>query len=135
MAKITLPKECNDLCRFRDCFRIEKDKGPYTPGKGYTSYYKNPEVVCMTRLLHGCPGPFINGKFKRPMPNWEDFIKEEEEKINATKCTQKVRGRWNFLLQQFKILVGDLKDFEEERLKQLSSYEDTMGMAPKKEKD
>ncbi len=44
-------------CAFRSCLRVGENKGPFTQGRGYTSYYKNPELVCMARHLHGCPHP------------------------------------------------------------------------------
>lgn len=50
---------CSDprLCWMRECMNPGEDKGSYTPGRGYTSYYKNPRPECMRRLLHGCPYP------------------------------------------------------------------------------
>ncbi len=42
-------------CEFRSCLRVGEDKGSFTQGVGYTSYYKNPELVCMHNHLHGCP--------------------------------------------------------------------------------
>ena len=44
-------KECPKL----NCYQLGQDKGPYSPGRGYTSYYKTPKWVCMRRHLHGCP--------------------------------------------------------------------------------
>ena len=38
-----------------NCYRLGQDKGPYSPGRGYTSYHKTPKWVCMRRHLHGCP--------------------------------------------------------------------------------
>jgi hypothetical protein len=48
-------------CAQRSCFQLGFDKGSYTPGRGYTSYYRDAKghtiekPVCMTRHLHGCP--------------------------------------------------------------------------------
>ena len=42
-------------CPTRSCYRLGFDKGPYTLGRGYTSYYKTARPVCETRHLHGCP--------------------------------------------------------------------------------
>jgi len=42
-------------CLQRKCYQPHQNKGPFTVGKGYTSYYKNPEWVCMRNHLHGCP--------------------------------------------------------------------------------
>ena len=44
-------EECPKL----NCYQLGQDKGTYSPGRGYTSYYKKPKWVCMTRHLHGCP--------------------------------------------------------------------------------
>lgn len=65
-----LAPECDELCRFRHCLVPGEDKGSYTPGKGYTEYKCLPEPVCLTRLLHGCPG-----KGKRPEPDWDEMKK------------------------------------------------------------
>ena len=46
---------CDKDCPSRKCFSLGQNKGPYTPGKGYTSYYDKPKWVCMTRHLYGCP--------------------------------------------------------------------------------
>jgi hypothetical protein len=44
-------------CAGRPCLNVGENKGFFTIGKGYTSYYKNPPLVCMERHLHGCPSP------------------------------------------------------------------------------
>lgn len=44
-------KECPKL----KCYHLGQHKGPYVQGRGYTSYYKVPKWVCITRHLHGCP--------------------------------------------------------------------------------
>lgn len=44
-------------CAFRPCLQVGEDKGSYVQGRGYTSYYKNPKLVCMRRHLRGCPYP------------------------------------------------------------------------------
>lgn len=45
----------SDRCLYRECFHPGEDKGSFQIGRGYTSYYENPELVCMTRHHHGCP--------------------------------------------------------------------------------
>jgi hypothetical protein len=45
----------NADCLSRECFWLFYDKGPYTPGLGYRSYYKKPTLVCGTQHLYGCP--------------------------------------------------------------------------------
>ena len=47
----------DELCELRPCLQVGEDKGNYTPGRGYTSYRKNPPLVCMRRHCHGCPHP------------------------------------------------------------------------------
>jgi hypothetical protein len=42
-------------CLTRRCYHPCQDKGSFTQGRGYTSYYKNPKWVCMRNYLHGCP--------------------------------------------------------------------------------
>jgi hypothetical protein len=42
-------------CLQKRCYRAHKDRGSFVNGRGYTSYNKNPEWVCITRHLHGCP--------------------------------------------------------------------------------
>jgi hypothetical protein len=42
-------------CTKRACFVPMLNKGSFTPGRGYTSYYDNPEWVCRNNHLYGCP--------------------------------------------------------------------------------
>jgi len=42
-----------------ECFQLGFDKGSYTPGIGYTSYYDKERPVCWTRHMHGCPSASI----------------------------------------------------------------------------
>lgn len=42
-------------CAKRSCFHLGFDKGAFTPGRGYTSYYKKERPVCAQRHYHGCP--------------------------------------------------------------------------------
>lgn len=42
-------------CWLRPCFHADLNYGVYAQGKGYTHVYRNPELVCMQRHLHGCP--------------------------------------------------------------------------------
>lgn len=44
-------------CCARPCLNIGEDKGVFVKGRGYTRYYDNPQLECMTRHLHGCPYP------------------------------------------------------------------------------
>jgi hypothetical protein len=42
-------------CLSMKCYHPHRNGGPFTPGRGYTSYYQKPEWVCITRDCHGCP--------------------------------------------------------------------------------
>ena len=53
---LAMPPECDPLCRFRGCYNKGEDKGTFSPGRGYTSYYKTFNPACMQRLHHGCRG-------------------------------------------------------------------------------
>jgi len=44
-------------CAWRSCLHISENKGTFAQGRGYTSYYKNPKLVCMQNHLYGCPTP------------------------------------------------------------------------------
>jgi len=47
-----------EACLTRHCYHPCENKGSFTQGRGYTSYYKNPEWVCMYRHQYGCPDEF-----------------------------------------------------------------------------
>lgn len=78
-----LPPECEQLCRWRSCLHKGHNKGPYTPGRGYTSYYKHPIYCCMTRLQHGCPYP-------KPAIKTEAMLNDLELNLRQLKMTNKV---------------------------------------------
>jgi hypothetical protein len=44
-------------CIYRPCLHLDVNKGSYTPGRGYTEYYKDPNVVCLKNHRDGCPYP------------------------------------------------------------------------------
>ena len=46
--------DCEE-CLYRPCLHLDFNKGSYTKGRGYTYYYENPDLVCMTSHVHGCP--------------------------------------------------------------------------------
>ena len=83
-----LPPECDSLCEYRNCFHKGENNGTFSLGRGYTSFFKTPEYVCMTRMLNGCPHGPIN---ERPMPDFNKFMKEITEEIDNAKCTKKVK--------------------------------------------
>jgi len=45
----------DDRCQARSCLRIGENKGVFVPGRGYTSYHRNPRLECRQRAMHGCP--------------------------------------------------------------------------------
>lgn len=47
----------DSLCPYRRCYWRGEDKGTFVQGRGYTSYYKTPYIVCWTRHTKGCPHP------------------------------------------------------------------------------
>jgi hypothetical protein len=42
-------------CIKRDCFWLGFNKGTFSQGRGYTSYYEKPIPVCWERHMRGCP--------------------------------------------------------------------------------
>jgi hypothetical protein len=42
-------------CLSRKCFRLMYNKGPFVKGRGYTSYYDKPQLICGENHLNGCP--------------------------------------------------------------------------------
>ena len=82
-----LPPEADELCVWRRCLHRGYNKGNFTPGRGYTSYFAIPEYVCMTRMQHGCPN--------RSLPDVErmlhDLNKEIEESVASVKSKKLMR--------------------------------------------
>jgi ribosomal protein L37E len=72
MAKIKNPwKDGRDAdvmderCVGRPCLHVGEHKGTFVQGRGYTSYFKDPKLVCMHRHLHGCPQPIPDAEPER----------------------------------------------------------------------
>jgi hypothetical protein len=42
-------------CLQKKCYHPHPNKGSFTQGRGYTSYYDKPEWCCITRENSGCP--------------------------------------------------------------------------------
>ena len=42
-------------CLTKECYHPMLNKGVYVNSKGYVRYRENPEWVCRTRALLGCP--------------------------------------------------------------------------------
>jgi len=82
-----LPPECDVLCQWRKCLHKGEDKGHFLQGRGYTSYHREPEYCCMTRLLHGCP--IVDGH--RPMPDIQAMLESLENEMNGIKMTGKAK--------------------------------------------
>jgi hypothetical protein len=87
-AREILAPEADLLCKWRDCYAPGQDKGSYSQGRGYTSYYDKPLPVCMTRMCHGCPSGPVNeeNRVMRPEPDWAVILKDL-----GTKC--KIGGK------------------------------------------
>jgi hypothetical protein len=57
------------------------DRGSFVCGRGYTSYYENPPLVCGRRHLHGCPD--INKAWATDSGGWpEDWVYDWGELLN-----------------------------------------------------
>lgn len=93
-----LPPECDELCTWRPCLHRGENKGPYTVGRGYTSYYKTPEYCCMTRLVHGCNG--------RGKPDIKKMLVDLRDQNAQLKMTNKVRAYTRKLLNIIQLLGG-----------------------------
>lgn len=68
--------ECGLLAWWRPCYRAGENKGTFSPGRGYTSYFKKPIKVCGTRFYHGCPSECSIKEedyrlAQKPDPDWE----------------------------------------------------------------
>jgi len=55
--ELALPPECDVLCPFRGCYNKSENKGAYSVGRGYTSYYSTFKPTCGVRMNHGCGHP------------------------------------------------------------------------------
>jgi hypothetical protein len=102
-----LPPECDALCQWRDCLHKGEDKGTYQPGRGYTSYYKKPEYVCMTRLTQGCP--WVNNH--RTLPDTKKMMSQLRDMIDSSKASRKVKAN---MLELVKIITLLLNIIESE---------------------
>jgi hypothetical protein len=104
-----LPPECDELCRFRSCYAPGENKGPYVPGRGYTSYYSVPQYVCMTRHLHGCATvPGKGGQSVRTLPDLEALVEHFKAEIEQAKATAKVKR----LMRQMLTVIEECLQFE-----------------------
>lgn len=89
---MAFPPECDILCNWRACFGVGENVGTFVQGRGYTSYYSKPVLVCTVRHHHGCPlGPEHNVSL-RPVPDIPLIIKEIRKEIEEAKCTKKVKS-------------------------------------------
>lgn len=91
----TLPPECDTFCEWRSCLHKAINRGPYVPGRGYTSYYEKPVYCCMTRAQHGCPDG-ERDTFKRV--DKTKMCDDLSLQIETVKATNKVKGIMNLLL-------------------------------------
>lgn len=101
ISKNKLPPECDILCQWRKCLHPGENKGPFTPGRGYTSYYSKPEPACMTRITHGCPGIA-----HRPTPKKEALVKDLESEMESIRMTRKTERFCKQLIGMIRELVS-----------------------------
>jgi hypothetical protein len=96
--------ECGPLAWWRACHGPGRNKGSFTPGRGYTSYHKKEIPVCGTRYHHGCPTgsliPQDDGTrlSRQPDPDWSAVWKYVQ--------TQRGVSRWKWAC----CLIGGLLD-------------------------
>ena len=102
-----LPPECDFLCQYRNCLHKGENKGSYTVGRGYTTYYDKPYYVCVTRMLRGCPDGIIN---HRKLPLFEKIEKEIKLEIENAKATNKVKNQMRKYLAIIKIYHKTLEE-------------------------
>jgi len=102
MEKATTGRASTDaLCKYRTCYSLMVNKGPFTLGKGYTSYHKNPDIVCRQNHICGCPeDPIID------IPLVLNELSEETEKLRWDK--KKVKRLVDLLVSS----VRSLEDVE-----------------------
>lgn len=96
-----LPPECDELCRWRKCLHKGENKGPYTPGRGYTSYFDKPEYVCMTRMQHGCG----DNREGLKSVDTKKMIQHFQDKIDDVTASKKVKSIMLNMLWIIKLLT------------------------------
>jgi len=79
--------ECGEFAWWRPCFQPGEDKGDYVRGRGYVSYHDHPQKVCMSRLLHSCPGNWWREKdgrliHERLPPSFKEIAEYIEAEVS-----------------------------------------------------
>lgn len=98
--ELAMPPECEPCCMFRSCYNKYENKGSYTPGRGYTSYYSQFYPACGTRLNSGCPDRTggLNDSFD--MTKAVNFLKEKLKEYKNSDMKKKEKERLlNFILK------------------------------------
>ncbi len=85
----------DENCAFRPCLHIGEDKGPFTQGVGYTSYYANPKLCCMHNHIHGCPRilPAVDSEKARCCPA-PDFARPRKSARPPRRQRCRTCGAW-----------------------------------------
>lgn len=79
--ELSMPPECDALCRFRNCYNKGQDKGAYNVGRGYAYYYERFIPACLTRLNCGCPDITFDDKIHYKA---NKFMLEKLEEVKAS---------------------------------------------------
>jgi DNA-directed RNA polymerase subunit RPC12/RpoP len=76
-------------CAFRPCFVLGFDKGPFTPGVGYTSYYPGgARAVCWNRHMNGCPHIGAHLKCGDCHQTLGDVVLNDDEREKPDACPE-----------------------------------------------
>ena len=105
-----LPPECDALCEWRTCLHKGENRGTFSVGRGYTSYYEKPVYVCMYRQHHGCG----NNRIDLSLLNTKEMLKDIEFKIQELKMTNKARGYMNRLKNLIELLAEIIRSNQHE---------------------
>lgn len=122
---------CNDCGKFawwRKCFWPAENKGSFTPGRGYTSYYKVPIKNCGTRMNHGCPHTNLSEvdpksvylTMLQPEPDWDETLLYFKEAFSAIKINTKASKLVCFVFSVINEMIryGKAKDALIKRLEE-----------------
>lgn len=87
--------ECGCLAWWKSCFCAGENKGTFSQGRGYTSYFKKPKKVCGTRFFHGCPHKlYVNyGKYwecKQSDIEYDKFLEYFKDILSKTKIKKSI---------------------------------------------